>query len=187
MNDIENLLLEEPVIAAVRNDADLEKAINSRAKIVFVLFGSIINIKDTCSKIRQKQKYVFVHVDMLEGLKGDMSGIKYINEVAKPDGIITTKGANVKYAKSLGLNVIQRVFIIDSLSLNTAIRNINEYGPDAIEIMPGIAVKIIERLNTRPSIPLIAGGLIDTKKDIMEALAAGAVAISTTCSELWDA
>jgi len=34
-------------------------------------------------------------------------------------------------------------------------------------------------------VPIIAGGLIQTKKDIMESISAGAMAISTTKQELW--
>ena len=34
-------------------------------------------------------------------------------------------------------------------------------------------------------VPIIAGGLIQTKKDIIESLSAGAMAISTTKQELW--
>lgn len=186
MVDICELLLKEPVIAAVRNKKDLNMAVESRAKIIFILFGNIINIAQMCEDAKCKDKYVFVHVDMIEGLKGDMSGIRYINEVIKPDGIITTKGANIKYARSIGMCVIQRVFIVDSMSLTTGIKNINDYRPDAVEIMPGIVPKAISEICSKSSIPLIAGGLINTKQDILQALSAGAVAISTSCSKIWN-
>ncbi len=34
--------------------------------------------------------------------------------------------------------------------------------------------------------PIIAGGLIKEKKDIMNSLSAGAIAISTTTHKLWN-
>lgn len=53
--------------------------------------------------------------------------------------------------------------------------------------MPGIASKIINKLETKvKNIPIIAGGLIKEKKDVIESLSAGAVAISTTSWDLWD-
>ena len=45
--------------------------------------------------------------------------------------------------------------------------------------------RIIKCLCGRSQIPVIAGGLIDDKEDIMTALKAGATAISTTRQELW--
>jgi len=45
--------------------------------------------------------------------------------------------------------------------------------------------KVIKRIVQHQHIPVIAGGLIDDKEDIMTALKAGATAISTTRQELW--
>ena len=57
--------------------------------------------------------------------------------------------------------------------------------PDCIEILPGIMPKIIARIVRAQRIPVIAGGMIDDKEDVMQALKAGAMAISTTKQELW--
>jgi glycerol uptake operon antiterminator len=52
--------------------------------------------------------------------------------------------------------------------------------------MPGIASKIIGRLKDRINVPVIAGGLISTKDDIIDSLSEGAVAVSTSCKDLWN-
>ncbi|NYC31712.1 hypothetical protein B0H42_004343 [Clostridium saccharobutylicum] len=44
--DIKELLEENPVIAAVKNEQQLQLAMNSTAEIIFVLFGDLINIKN---------------------------------------------------------------------------------------------------------------------------------------------
>lgn len=186
MNHLDEILIKNPVVAAIRHEADLSKAIKSNVKIVFTLFGSIVNIVDICKMLKQHHKIVFVHIDLVEGLRGDAKGIEYIKKVADPDGIITTKSSNIKYAKNLGLHTIQRLFIIDSLSLETGIKNIQAVQPSAVEVMPGVASKIIKSLEKEIHLPIIAGGLIQTKKDIMESLGAGAVAISTTAQSLWE-
>ncbi|WP_243108578.1 glycerol-3-phosphate responsive antiterminator [Clostridium rectalis] len=180
------LLLENPVIAALRNDKDLENVIKSKALITFVLYGNLMNIGKICEKLKAANKIIFVHLDMIEGLKGDAAGIEYIKKFASPDGIITTKSSNIKYAKQLGLATIQRIFIIDSLSLKTGIKNIHETGPSAVEVMPGIASKIIHSIEKEINIPIIAGGLIKTKKDVIDSLSVGALAISTTSEKLWN-
>ena len=184
--ELEEYLIKNPVIAAIRNNEDLEKVINSKVIIVFVLYGSIINIKKICDKLKDGGKLVFVHVDLLEGLKGDYTGLLFIKESIQPYGIISTKATNVKNAKKLGLSVIQRIFAVDSLSLETGIRNIQSVLPDAVEVMPGVASKIIKSMGNSVQVPIIAGGLIQSKMDIMESIEAGAIAISTTERKLWE-
>lgn len=115
--NLTEVFIENPVIAAVRDEKDLEKALESKANIVFVLFGNIINIKSNCHKLKEKEKKIFVHVDMIDGLKGDSAGIEYLKECVELDGIISTKTSNIKHATQVGLYAIQRIFIIDSLSL----------------------------------------------------------------------
>ena len=50
--------------------------------------------------------------------------------------------------------------------------------------MPGVISKVIERFSGG-SIPVIAGGLIETKAEVTAALASGAAAVSTGMPELW--
>ena len=83
-------------------------------------------------------------------------------------------------AKELGLSAIQRLFIIDSLSMRTAAKTTGLLSPEALEIMPGIMPKILRELSSELETPLIAGGLITQKEDVISALNAGALGVSTT-------
>ncbi|MFA6940216.1 MAG: glycerol-3-phosphate responsive antiterminator [Clostridiaceae bacterium] len=183
---IEDLLADNPIIAAVRDEDDLENAVKSKAKIVFVLFGDIINIPDISKKLMDNSKKVFIHLDMIGGLKADQAGVKFIKKYVNPSGIITTKTANIKYGNQQGLITIQRMFIVDSLSFKTGIKSLKDVSPNAIEVMPGVSADIIKRIREKVNLPIIAGGLVSQKSDIYSALDAGAVAISTTCRKLWN-
>jgi glycerol uptake operon antiterminator len=183
MNDI---LVENPVVAALRDETDLDFVIHSKVKIVFVLNGSILTIGDICKKLSDAGKIVFIHVDMVEGLKGDMAGLKFLKKYADPDGILTTKTNVIRCSKPLGFHTILRVFILDSLSIKTGIKNIIEINPDVVEIMPAMASNIIAKMDGRINVPIIAGGLITHKEQVMEYLSDGAVAISTSRRQLWD-
>jgi glycerol uptake operon antiterminator len=180
MNNLSEMLIENPVIAAVRNDEDLENVLTSRAQIVFILYGNILNIADICVKLKDVDKTIFVHADMIDGLRGDMAGIQFIKKYAEPDGIITTKVNCIKYAKRLGLKTIH------SLSIKTGVKNIAETQPNAVEVMPGVASKALEKMKYETNVPIIAGGLVDKKKEVMDALSAGATAVSTTAKEIWE-
>lgn len=186
MYKLEKTLIENPVIAAIRNEDDLQRVIASNAQVVFIIHGSIMSISDVSERLRAARKLVFIHIDMIEGLRGDTASLEFIKKYADPFGIITTKISSVRHAKQLGLSTIQRIFIIDSMSLDTGIRNVKEVAPDAVEVMPGIASKIISKMQNEISIPIIAGGLISSKKDVLEALSSGAVAVSTSHFDLWN-
>lgn len=186
LNEILSALEQNPIIGALRDTDQIDELIKSSVGVVFILSGNLLNIKDISDNIRLSGKKVCIHVDLIEGLGKDHAAIDYMQKEIKPDGIITTKVSLAKYAKQIGLFTIQRLFIIDSQSLVTGIKNVNETMPDAVEVLPGIASKLIRRLRGKINVPVIAGGLVSTKEDIIDSLSEGAVAVSTSSRELWN-
>jgi glycerol uptake operon antiterminator len=185
MNGIIGRLGENPIIADVRDESDLDTALESGVNIVFILKADIFNIVAMVERIRRRGKEAFVHLDFLEGLGKDHKAIDYIAENIKPDGIITTSSSHVKYAKQKGLFTIQRFFMVDSLSYETTIKTVGSVCPDMVEIMPGVIPGVLGRLNEVVKIPVIAGGLVTSKDDIIQILKAGAIGVSTARKELW--
>lgn len=184
-SELITMIRDNPIIAAVNNLEKLDMAIESPCKLIFLLTGSIFNIKDIVEKCKKKGKRILVHLDLLEGLSKDECALKYISEYIKPDGIITTRGNLVRIAKENGIFAIQRLFILDSMSLDTGIKSIHSTKPEAIEILPGIMPKAIRRIHAETQIPLIAGGLIIDKEDAIASLSAGAMGISTSNKAVW--
>lgn len=186
MINFQEELINNPVIAAIRNEKDFEAVLESDVKLVFILYGNIMRIKDVCDKLKRRDKLTFVNVDMVDGLRGDKYGIEYIKEVVGPSGIISTNGNVLKHAKNLGVFTIQRLFIIDSISIETGLSIARTAKPNAIEILPGIAYKAIELIKSMTTQSIITGGLIYTQKDAVQALASGAIGVSTSSKELWE-
>lgn len=174
-----------PIIAAINNLDNLELALKSPCEVIFLLKGDIFNIKSIVDRCKEVDKCILVHIDLMEGLSKDAITLKYINEYIKPDGIITTKSNLTKIAKDNNIFIIQRLFALDSLSLSTGIKLIRSTRPDAIEILPGIVPKIIKSVHYETSVPVIAGGLIRDKDDIIESLNAGAMGVSTSNTGIW--
>ena len=92
----------------------------------------------------------------------------------------------IRRARHQGLLTIQRAFILDSLSLNNLSGQLEQGKPDFVEILPGIMPRVITEISTRTRVPVIAGGLLRDKADVMAAMRAGASAVSTSAPELWD-
>lgn len=176
---------DNPIVAAVKDVSHIESAIESSCDVIFMLCGSILNISDIIKKIKARGKHVCVHVDFIEGLGRDAAAVRFIKN-AGADGIITTKPSLIKDARACGIYAIQRLFMLDSRSLETGIKSILEERPNAVEIMPGSAAGIIGRIHKYINVPIIAGGLIFDKADIVDALSKGAIAVSTTSMNLWE-
>jgi len=177
---------ENPVIAAIRNEEDLEDALKAPVSTIFLLHADIFNIYSNVDKIKKSGKNVFIHMDMLEGIGKDSRAIDYIRDQIKPHGIISTKNNHIKYAMGKGMFAIQRVFLIDSLSYENSVKSILSVQPDMVEVLPGIMPGIIRRISRQLSMPVIAGGFIESKDNVIEILGSGALAISTGKKELWS-
>lgn len=181
---IVDILEDNPIIAAIKDVDDVDMALSTDVGVIFMLCGSILDIKEIADRVKAKNKKIFVHIDLINGLGRDDDAIKFL-KMAGVDGVITTKPSLIKVIKNEGLIAIQRLFMLDSRSLETGIKSILEDKPHAVEIMPGLAYKVIERIHNYVNIPIIAGGLMIDKCDIINALSCGAVGISTSSKKLW--
>lgn len=179
------LLESSPVIAAVKDEQGLERCFESECQVVFVLYGTVCNIDQIVKEIKEHGKYAIVHVDFIQGLSTKEVAVDFMKEHTMADGIISTKPLLIKRAVELGLLAIQRTFVIDSQAMGTTKKQIDTFHPDAVEIMPGIIPKALREMREYTRIPVIAGGMISDKKEVMAAFDAGADAISTTREELW--
>lgn len=184
MNKIINMV-QSQVIASIKQEEDIEKAIHSEANITFLLAGNLMTTKDYVDRLKATGKIVFVHIDFIEGLSNTPSAIQYIAQKWKPDGIITTKSGLIKFANEEGLMTIQRIFLIDHNGLKKGIEIAHKCKPNAIEVLPGIMPTIIDGLTKQTHLPIIAGGLVSNKDEILNGLGAGALAISTGDPKLW--
>ncbi len=176
-----------PVIAAVKNEAQLENALRSECEVVFLLFGDLLNVTELTERVREAGKFPVVHLDLVNGLSPRDIAVDFIAKTTRAGGIISTRPALVRRAKELGLFTVLRVFVIDSMALENLARDRLNVEPDVLEILPGVMPEILRRICRSVPTPVVAGGLLSQKKDVLAALDAGAVAVSTTDETLWNA
>lgn len=179
-----------PVIAAVKSDAGLQAAVEmEEIQVIFVLYGDVCTIPEILERIKATGKKAMVHIDLIAGLSAKEISVEFIARQTRADGIITTKPALVRRAKELGIFAVLRFFVIDSLALKN-IENLEmQCGtsrPDFIEVLPGVMPKVLGRIAKVSRIPMIAGGLITEKEDVIAALSAGAIAVSSTNQDVWN-
>lgn len=178
-----------PVIAAVKSDAGLQAAVEmEEIQVIFVLYGDVCTIPEILERIKAAGKKAMVHIDLIAGLSAKEISVEFIARQTRADGIITTKPALVRRAKELGIFAVLRFFVIDSLAFKN-IENLEmQCGtsrPDFIEVLPGVMPKVLGRIAKVSRIPMIAGGLITEKEDVIAALSVGAIAVSSTNQDVW--
>jgi glycerol uptake operon antiterminator len=177
----------KPVVAGLRRSADVEAAIRHGVGVFFILGKDIFALQESAVKAHACGGLILAHVDLIKGIGRDEAGVRFLARELQVDGIVTTRGNLIGPAKREGLIAVQRLFVLDSESLEVGLPAVERAGPDAVEVLPGVILPVIApRLKGRNLPPLIAGGLIRSRAQVEEILAAGAIAVSTSEEALWD-
>lgn len=186
MNKVFHEALENsPIIAAVKDETGLEKCLTCDSRIIFILYGDICTIPDIVARIKSSGKLALVHIDLIAGLSGREIAVDFIQKYTQADGIITTKPALVKRAAELKLFTVLRFFVIDSMAFDSIPKQLHSVKPDVIEILPALMPKVVSRICGMSKTPVITGGLVTDKEDVVSLLNAGAVCVSSTNENVW--
>ena len=169
---------DNPIIAAVKSMEDVEECCkHDDIRVIFILFGDVCSIGSIVKTIRDAGK---------SGLSPKEIAVEFIKEQTEADGIISTKPSLIKKAKEMSMYTVLRVFLLDSMAFENIRQQQHMIKPDFIEVLPGVMPKIIAQISHSVKVPIIAGGLITDKEDVMGALSAGAMAVSSTNHKVWN-
>ncbi len=185
MSDWIESLRHAPVIAAVRGREQLLCAVRSPVRAVFLLEGDLFTLPEMVQTAQAAGKLAFVHLDLVEGASRDAAGVRWIARTVRPTGVLSTRAPLLRTAAEEGLRTVLRIFLVDSSSMETGVRMIKSCAPDLVEVMPGLVTRAIGQLGRRIAQPVIAGGMMEREEDVKAALAAGALAASTSSEALW--
>lgn len=174
------------VIPAVRNFKELEKAILAPSDTIFLLDGEIIHLRNIVDHVRRAGKQIFVHLDLIKGIKEDEASIHFLAKDIKMDGIISTRTSSLLYARKYGLVTVQRGFLIDSHSVQTIIKSAQHGKPDYIELLPSFSYPLVAEIKRETRTEIILGGFINREEDLPKLFQVGAIAVSTSNMNLWN-
>lgn len=186
MRRLISLLEDNPIIAAIKDDKGLGKVVDSRCNVVYVLYGDICNIGSIVERIKEAGKIVIVNVDLLDGTSNKEIVIDFIRNSTRADGIISSKPSMVRAANERGFYTIHRMFLIDSMSLHNVPKQHIQSKAQIVDVVPGSMPKVLGWVQELVHVPIIASGLVCDKEDVVNALKAGALAVSSTNPMVWD-
>ena len=176
---------EFPLIAAITRTEQISAALNSNVKRINLMTGDILQLADIVKRVHAVNKQLYVHLEMVNGISKDSSGVQYLAQAFKIDGIVSTKSNAIASAKQAGLGTTQRIFAIDTAAIETALKMIYSSKPDEVELMPGLMPRIISQIRTQWDKKLIVGGLIRSHEEIRSAFEHGADFVSIGDSQFW--
>ena len=155
------------VIPSIRRLGDLEWALKSKRQTILLTGADIANLPLLAEKVHRAGKKVLINMELLGGFGRDEVGIKLLKHYFKVDGVMSTDRMRLGMARNIGLYTIQRFLISDSKALDTTLRIVKSTRAQAAEILPAkVAVDVLPELRKVTSIPLWAGGFIQTAEEI---------------------
>jgi glycerol uptake operon antiterminator len=174
-----------PVAAAMKSQENMQEALASDARLLFLLKGDAFQLAPYVAQAHQLGKGVVVHVDLVSGIGKDRAGIQYLRQMGI-DAIITSRSQLVSAGHAEGLTTIQRLLLLDDSALETGVRTIARAAPDIVEVLPGIIFPEIAAILQRllPG-PFIAGGFIRSASEVSRVKAAGGILSSSSTYSLW--
>lgn len=182
------LLEQTHIIPTVRLPEFIPRSACVPGKVVYFLFANPEHVAEIVEGVSAAGKVPMVNVDLAAGFSRDEAAISYLAH-RQVQGIISTHIEPLRAARDFGLFAIRRTFLVDSAGLESALRSLDQFLPDALEVMPAIAApRIIPKLRQLyPQLPVIAGGLITTLREIEDLLQQGITSVSVSDSRLWIA
>lgn len=178
--------MNQKILPASSNMKEFEKFLKSSYEVGVFLDLHIAQLKNVSQMAKDYQKKIIYHVDLIHGIKNDDYATEYICQEFQPFGLISTKGSVILKAKQKGVLAVQRIFLIDSHALEKSYSLVKKTKPDYIEVLPGAMPWMIKEVKEELKTPIFAGGLIRTVEEVENALKAGATAITTSKTELWE-
>ena len=152
------------------------------------LFGNPDDIAEMVDAVVAVGKVPIVNLDLVSGFARDQAAISFMAR-RQVHGIISTHPEPLRAARNLGLFAIKRTFLLDSAALQSTVRSLDQFLPDALEVLPAMAAPhIIAKLHEeRPRLPIIAGGLVHTLREIEDLVQKGVSSVSVSDCNLWIA
>lgn len=178
---------QQKILPAVRDLKQLDRFLASPYEYGVLLDSHVGQLRAIVNAVHKAGKKIFLHVDLIQGLKHDEYAAEFLCQDIKPDGLISTRSTVITKAKQRGVIAIQRLFLIDSSALTKTYSLIEKARPDYIEVLPGIVPSLIAEVHEATGVPIIAGGFIRSTTDVETALNAGAIAVTTSERDLWKA
>jgi glycerol uptake operon antiterminator len=174
------------IVPAVNDFTQLRRFMDSEYPLCVIMNRHIASLEKIARELQEGSKRALVHCDLIHGLSPDEYGAEYLCGRFRPAGVISIRPGVIAACKRLGVTAIQRAFLIDSSALAKSLAAIEKAKPDYVELLPALCTPLFPMLKEKIDLPLIAGGLIQSKDMALEILQSGVQAVTISMDKLMD-
>ncbi len=172
------------IIPAVNDFKQFRMFLESEYPACVLMHCRLSDLDTMFETLRTRGKNALVHCDLIKGLSADEYGAEHLCSRFAPLAVISIKPAVITACKRLRVTAVQRAFLIDSSALEKSLAAIEKTKPDYVELLPALCRELFPVLRKRLNIPLIAGGLIQSRKMAEEILNCGVEAVTISMATL---
>lgn len=166
----------------------LDYALAGKAESVLLSTTAHIgNLKTLTDRCHGAGKKVFVNHELVGGLGSDGTAFEMLKKLYQVDFVIGMNPQKINKMKEVGLTVILRVPLIDSVSIESALRMIAATQADAIELRPSIcALDFLPLFRKHFKHKIYTCGFVDAEDKLRRLYDAGFDGVMTSTKALWD-
>lgn len=178
-------LRRHPVIAAIYGLPHLPAFLDSAAEVGIVAHVELRELEGVIASIKGAGKFPLLNVDTCEGLAHDKAAIDYLTGIGVP-ALVSTRVATLLRASRAGMITMQKIFVTDRTTWPRSLKALEQSEPNLMQLMPAPMLPRLTPADREVLPPIVAAGFICNEEDARAALAAGAVALSTSEQRLWN-
>ena len=175
------------VVPSIRDVKYLKYTLESECREVLLSNAHIGNLKQLTENCHGNGQKVIVNHELVDGLGKDRIAFQMLKKLYHVDGIIGSSITKLHMMKGLNVKVIYRITLMDSISVDNALKTINEVKFDAIELRP--YYHAIEFLPTFKKVwdgEYYVAGFVNTEEKLKKCKEAGFSGAMTSTVELWN-
>ncbi|MGF6769935.1 glycerol uptake operon antiterminator [Paraburkholderia sp. GAS199] len=178
-------LTRHPVIATLYGVEQIDTFLESAAEVSIVANVELRKLHPVVATLTKAGKYVIVNIDSCDGLSQDKGGVEYLADIGVTS-LVSTRVATIQRGNRAGLVTMQKVFVTDRSTWPRSMKALEQSDPNLVQLMPAPMLSHLSKQDRKALPPIVASGFVCNKGDVFEALKNGAVAVSTSDSELWN-
>jgi glycerol uptake operon antiterminator len=178
-------MLEQNIIPAISNHKKLRDFLDSDIETGILMNFQLAQLEAIVEKMKENHKKVLIHSELIRGLSSDEYGAIYLIQNLNVDGIISSKPKVIEVCKKRNVLGVYRFFVKDTISLEQSIEIGQRLRPDFVEILPASCYELIPNIKNQLGCGVWMGGLINSHEQIDQCISHGAIAITTSNTDLW--
>ncbi|MCO4864744.1 glycerol-3-phosphate responsive antiterminator [Cupriavidus sp. WGlv3] len=178
-------LTRHPVIGTLYGVDQIDAILASVAEVCIVANVELRKLQRVIATLADAGKYVIVNIDSCEGLSQDKGGVDYLADIGVTS-LVSTRVATIQRANRAGMVTMQKVFVTDRSTWPRSVKALEQSDPNLVQLMPAPMLSHLPEADRKALPPIVTSGFVCNRADIREALAHGAVAVSTSDRKLWS-